>query len=190
MIVAWAALASAAIVLVAVLLPGSVEQGIRWVVRTSAKFSVVCFSLAFAASSLRHFWPVPASAWLLRNRRYTGLSFALFHFLHLTALVAWGLWTPKFLESLDALTVVGGGTAYAFVAAQAATSNDASVRMLGRRRWTLLHTVGSYAIWGVFVFTYVPSVIANPWAAAAFALLFVVLGLRIARRVKPPLAGR
>ena len=183
-LVAWAALASAVIVLIAVLLPGSVEQEIRRVVRASAKFSVVCFALAFAASSLRHFWRVPASAWLLRNRRYMGLSFALFHFLHLAALIAWGLSTPEFRENLDALTLVGGGTAYVFVAAQALTSNDASVRLLGRQRWTLLHTLGSYTVWAVFTFTYLPIAIAKPWAAAASALLFATLGLRIARRVQ------
>jgi len=38
------------------------------------------------ASSLRRLWPTPASAWLLRNRRWLGLSFATAQATHLVAI--------------------------------------------------------------------------------------------------------
>lgn len=175
---------AAAVVLVAAAQFGGSEDGMRSVVRTSAKLGVVCFSLAFGASSLRLFWRAPASAWLLRNRRYMGLSFALFHFLHLAALGALTLSFPAFRDALGAVTLLGGGTVYGFVAAQALTSNDRSVQLLGRRRWTLLHTVGSYAIWGVFTGTYLPLALADPVYVPYLAVLVAAMGLRIARRVR------
>jgi len=161
----------------------------RSVVRTSAKLGVVCFSLAFGASSLRIFWRTPASAWLLRNRRYMGLSFALFHFLHLAALGALTLSFPAFRAALTPVTLLVGGTVYGFVAAQALTSNDRSVRLLGRRRWTLLHTVGSYAIWGVFTESYLPLALADPLYVPYLAVLVAAMGLRIARRVRATRKG-
>lgn len=183
-IVAWAALAAVCIVFAATAQFGWSEDGMHWVVRMSAKFGVVCFSLAFGASSLRIFWRSPASAWLLRNRRYMGLSFALFHFLHLGALAALTLTFPAFREGLRIGTLVAGGIVYGFVAAQTLTSNDYSVRLLGRRRWTLLHTVGSYAIWGAFTEVYAPLTFKHPGDAPFLAFLIAALGLRAARRIR------
>ena len=183
-IIAWAGVVAAAVVLVAAAQFGGAEDGMRSVVRTSAKIGVICFSLAFCASSLRIFWRAPASAWLLRNRRYMGLSFALFHFLHLAALGALALSFPAFRDALSPVTLLGGGTVYGFVAAQALTSNDRSVRLLGRRRWTLLHTVGSYAIWGVFTGSYLPLALAAPPYVPYLVVLVAAMGLRIARRLR------
>ena len=55
---------------------GGSEVGVRQLVRSTAQFGVVLFAFAFSASSLRTFWRTPFSAWLLKNRRYVGLSFA------------------------------------------------------------------------------------------------------------------
>ena len=59
-----------------------------------------------------------------------------------------------------------------------------SVRLLGRRRWTLLHTVGSYAIWGAFTEVYAPLTFKHPGDAPFLAFLIAALGLRAARRIR------
>jgi DMSO/TMAO reductase YedYZ heme-binding membrane subunit len=165
------------------------EAGVRQVVRSSAQIGVVLFCLAFGASSLRVFWRTPGSAWLLRNRRYLGLSFAASHTLHLAALGALALAFPDpFVGGLSASTVVGGGLCYAFIYAQAATSNDASVRALGRRRWTLLHRVGSYFIWFVFAQSYFARVPRDPYYIVPSLLLVATVGLRVARRLRRSVA--
>ncbi len=182
----WLALmAISAIVSVTFARLGWTEEGVREIVRVSAQVGVLLFSLTFAASSLRVFWRSAFSAWALRNRRYTGLSFAAFHFLHLSALVALGLYFPEpFVADLSWLTLVAGGIAYSLLLAQTVTSNDAAVKRLGRVRWTRLHTAGSYVIWGIFLQSYLPRALEDAFYIPFSALLVVAIGLRIARRVR------
>jgi sulfoxide reductase heme-binding subunit YedZ len=178
---ATAVLLGAAVIL-ALLLEGSSEDAVRSVVRSSAKLAVVLFAAAFSASSLQSLHPSAFSGWMLRNRRYLGLSFALSHTVHLAGLIALALAFPApFVEEVDALTLVGGGVAYAFVFAMAITSTDAAVARLGRKRWRLLHTVGGYYIWTLFLQSYVPRAIQDPayipWALVVMAPI-MLRGLR------------
>jgi len=47
--------------------------------------------------------------------------------------------------------VGGGAVIYVFIFAMAATSNNASVKLLGAKNWKRLHKTGSYLIWiGLF----------------------------------------
>lgn len=163
---------------------GSDEEGIRVVVRSTARSSVLLFVLAFGASSLRTLWRKPASAWLLANRRYVGVSYAASHILHAVALVGLAGVSAKFVEGLGAVTLVGGGVAYGFTVAMAATSNDAAVAALGRPRWRLLHLIGGWYIWGIFAQSYLPRAIEMPSYWPAGVLVLAIPGLRIARRLR------
>lgn len=185
-LVAAAAVAALAMLGGALFAAGWSEAGVRIAVRASAKVGVVLFALAFSASSLRALWRGEASAWLLRNRRYVGLSFAVFHILHLGALVALAVAFPDpFLAELDAPTLVGGGLAYAFLLALVLTSNDAAVRRLGRRRWSALHTAGCWYLWIVFAQSYAPRALAGGAVYVALAaLLLAVPALRAARLLR------
>ena len=85
-----------------------------------------------ATSSLQRLLPNQGTLWLLHNRRQVGLLFAWSQLLHLLALVALGQSYPgPFLVHLSAVTLTGGGLAYFFTFAMAATSNDRAVRWLG-----------------------------------------------------------
>jgi len=156
------------------------EEGIRAVVRLTAQVSVSLFCAAFAASSLRVAWRTPASAWLLRNRRYVGVSFAFAHFVHLLALVALARESPDFVAGLNAVTIVGGGLAYAFIGMMAATSNDRAVAWLGAKNWQRLHKVGGYYIWISFAQAYIPrALLVAPAYALPSLLLLATMGLRL-----------
>ena len=79
----------------------------------------------------------------------------------------------------SAVTLAGGGVAYAAMYAMAATSNDASVRRLGRN-WKRLHTFGAYWIWGIFTFSYATRVARGSlFFAPELALALAALALRI-----------
>src|SRR5262249_28034083 len=69
------------------------------VVRTSAKTSLLFFLGAFVASSVRVLWRTPATAWLLANRRYVGVSFATSHFIHLIGILMVAKLSPDFERS-------------------------------------------------------------------------------------------
>ena len=150
-IVGWATLALAAMVAAILGAVGTGEPGIRMIIRATARTSVVSFSLAFAASALHRRRPTPATAWLLRNRRQLGVSFAVSHLVHLLAIFALAGWTwAGFLAGTPTAALVGGGLAYVFLALRTLTSFDATAGLLGPRAWRRLHTTGSYYVWIIF----------------------------------------
>ena len=161
---------------------GNGEDGVRVVVRSSARSSVLLFALAFSASALRSLWHGNLSKWLLANRRYVGVSYAVSHALHAAALAALYGESREFAESLNAVTLVGGGLAYVFTFAMAITSSDAAVRTLGRRGWRGLHLVGSWYIWIIFAQSYLPRAVMEPAYLPAGLLVLAVPVLRFAAR--------
>ena len=165
---------------------GTGEAGMRMLVRATARTSLVLFGAAFAASSLRSLWRVPATGWLLRQRRYLGLSFAVSHGLHALALIGLGLVLGDAFE-VDLVTVIFGGGAYGMIALMAATSSDRAYTWLGRHRWHLLHLVGVYWIWIIFANSYTArAVMAIARGTESLAYLpvgifiWALLGLRVA----------
>jgi sulfoxide reductase heme-binding subunit YedZ len=162
------------------------EESVRILVRATARISIVLFLAAFTASSLHTFFRKPWTAWLLRNRRYIGVSFALSHTEHFFTLIALGtMFDVPFREVFRTASIIGGGIAYVLLLEMTITSFDATAKWLTRRQWTALHTFGSYYIWIIFAQSYIPRAIANPYVYAPFAIALVAaLGLRIARIVR------
>lgn len=164
-------------VLCAILLAtrGAGEEGLGALARVTARVALVIFVAAYSASSLRRAWKASPSAWLLRNRRYVGLSFAVAHGFHLLAIVSLVLLLGDGFE-YDPVSLAGGGTAYVFVVLLAATSSDRAVRALGPARWRALHRTGVHAIWFVFAVTAIPAALHSP-------LHFLLAGLLVAGAV-------
>ena len=169
---------------------GTGEPGLRMLVRATARTSLALFGTAFAASSLRRLWPTPATGWLLRERRYLGLSFAVSHALHALAIYALALVLGDAFE-IDLVTILGGGGAYLMIALMAATSSDRAVARLGRRRWRMLHLVGGYWIWIIFANSYTArAVMALARGSESLAyvpvavFVWAVLGVRIAAALR------
>jgi methionine sulfoxide reductase heme-binding subunit len=93
------------------------------------------------------------------------------------------MWFPHpFRDDLDMITLVGGGAAYGFVAALAATSSDAAQRWLGQQRWRRLHTIGSYYLWFILTQSYASRALRDSLSMFFSALLVLVLFLRWTRR--------
>ena len=186
----WAGLALAAMSVAVLAGAGTGEDGVRMLIRATARTSLAFFSLAFSASSLRRLAQTPATAWLLRNRRYLGLSFAASHAIHLVGILDLAARWPENFARTPATTIVGGGIGYLFVAAMAATSNDRAVAALGRRRWRLLHLTGSWLLWGIFASSYVPRALRAPGYLPLAALALAAVGVRAAARLRQGSATR
>jgi len=179
-IVGWAALLVGVTVGSILALAGSGEDGLRIVIRATARISVVLFTAAFAARALARAWPTAGTRWMLANRRYLGVSFAVSHVTHLIAIFALGGWSLAGVVARSAITpVVLGGIGYAFLAAMTATSFDWSAAWLGPRRWSRLHTTGAYWLWSVFFVSFAPRVTQSPlyWPFAFVLLAALVLRL-------------
>jgi hypothetical protein len=156
-------------------------EGLRLVIRATARTSLVLFALAFSAAALARLAPSDATRWQRRNRRYLGVSFAMSHALHLVALIAlartdnalfWALTSPA--------NIVLAGAAYLFIAAMTATSFDRTAAWLGARRWRLLHLIGGWYIWVSFAVAVGKRM---PQGPVYWAMMAVVIAVAIARFV-------
>jgi methionine sulfoxide reductase heme-binding subunit len=148
----------------------------RWTARAAFPF----FLIAYAASSLLRLWPGELTKALMRRRRQWGLGFALAHTIHLGAL---GINLIVFDQTRPALVLFGGGLAYGLMYLMAFTSNDWSMRKLGKR-WKLLHTIGIHYSWIIFTNSYAGSLFSPDKDKFLTAIIFVplllsALGLRL-----------
>jgi sulfoxide reductase heme-binding subunit YedZ len=177
-LVLWAALAIAVMVGGVFALAGAADlDTVKRALRATARTSLTLFLLAFAASSLRRLWPDQATGWLLRNRRYLGVSFALSHTAHLALIGSLAHFTPERFTGNPA-GLIPGFTAYLFIAAMTATSFDRTTRWLGRTWWRRLHLVGSWWIWAVFAGNYASKAAKGAGYALAALACAAVAGLR------------
>ena len=123
-------------------------EGLRLVIRVTARTSLLLFVLAFTGAAMVELLPGEATRWQRRNRRYLGVSFAVSHFIHLVAILSLALVDRALFWKLTNIgTIVLAGTAYLFIAAMAATSFDRTAAWLGPRNWRLLHLVGGWYVW-------------------------------------------
>lgn len=186
-ITGMAALAVGAMALAILLIAGYDERGLHLVIRSTAQTSFVLFLSAFAATALVKLWPSRFSKWLRRNRRYVGVSFAASHTLHALAIIALASLTGgASLRETSAGELAGGGMAYAFILAMAATSSDKAVSRMGPRRWGLLHTVGMYYIWMIFMFSYGGRAVVSIYYLPFALLLLAAMGMRLFAAVRRP----
>jgi len=123
-------------------------EGIRLVIRATARTSLVLFVLAFTAGAMVELLPSEATRWQRSNRRYLGVSFAASHLIHLIAILSLAsIDQALFWKLTNINTIVLAGTAYLFIAAMAATSFDRTAAWLSARKWRLLHLLGGWYIW-------------------------------------------
>lgn len=175
-----------ALLLSTLLFGGTNDDSLRLLIRITAQTSVTLFLAAFGASSLRSALNTEWTTWLLRNRRYIGVSFAISHFTHLGLIFALAYWFPDpFLsESATSLFTVGGA-AYVVIAAMTVTSFDGPRRWLGQRKWSLLHTIGGYFVLFIFAQSYVPKMLTAGGHSLVFgSAILLVVALRLARIYK------
>lgn len=183
----WAAVAILLMVASIFQAMGWNERSLHVVIRSTAQTSFFLFFLAFTASSLHRLRPSRPTRWLLRNRRYLGVGFAVSHLVHLDALVALGVAYPEpFRSETGVVTLVGGGLAYLFIVAMALTSSDRAQAWLGRRRWRRLHVVGSYYIWALFAQSYLP----RAWMDLAYLPFAVAVIAAVGLRASPLLLSK
>jgi hypothetical protein len=148
-------------------------------VHATARSSLLLFAAAFAASSLHRLLRARATAWLVRNRRWLGLSMALSHAVHLGAIATLATRWPAG-AAIPTPTRIAGSLGTLALAALVATSSDRAVLRLGRPRWHALHRACVWTVWGVFTASYALGALASPGAAAALAFLIALAGLRLA----------
>lgn len=157
--------------------------GVRMVIRTTARTSLILFALAFSAQAILTLWPSALTRWQRRNRRQLGLAFAVSHTIHAAAILAFARMDPQgFREHVMLGTLVSGGVAYAFIVAMAATSFDRTAAWVGPVAWRTLHWLGGYYLWMSFIVTNGKRIGQSPLYALPVILMVAILVLRFAAR--------
>jgi sulfoxide reductase heme-binding subunit YedZ len=155
-------------------------DGVRMVIRFTARTSLLFFCLAFSAAALAQLWPNAWTRWQRRNRRYLGVTFAASHGIHAVAIVCFAAMAPTdFMSATSAVSFIFGGVGYAFVIAMAATSFDRTAGAIGPRAWRFLHLSGGYYLWFQFMVSFGKRVPEMPLYAFFLIPLLAVIALRL-----------
>ncbi len=118
----------------------------RWTSRVGAPI----FLIAYLASTFLRLSKNGLTKTLMQYRRQWGLAFAWTHSVHLVALTYY--LTIAGMPP-DIATILGGGLAYFMIYVMAITSNNWSMRKLGKN-WKRIHIFGIHYIWFVYLLTY------------------------------------
>ena len=170
-------------------------DGVRMVIRFTARTSLMLFCLAFSAGALARLWPNAWTKWQRRNRRYLGVSFAASHGLHAVAIAVFARMDPAgFADATNLASYVFGGIGYAFIVAMTATSFDRTAAAIGPRAWRILHLTGGYYLWFQFMVSFGKRIPGMPLYGLFLLPLLVLMALRLiamasARTPRPARAG-
>jgi methionine sulfoxide reductase heme-binding subunit len=155
-------------------------EGIRMVIRFTARTSLLLFCLAFGAAALARLWPNAWTRWQRRNRRYLGVSFAASHGLHAVAIAAFAAMDPSgFAAATSAASYIFGGIGYAFIIAMTATSFDRTASAIGPRAFRVLHLTGGYYLLLQFSVSFGKRIPDMPLYALFLIPLVAVFALRM-----------
>ena len=155
-------------------------EGVRMVIRFTARSSLLLFCLAFSAAALARLWPNAWTRWQRRNRRYLGVTFAASHGIHAVAIAAFALMDPTgYAAATSIVSYIFGGIGYAFIIAMTATSFDQMAKVLGAQAWRRLHLIGGYYLLFQFMVSFGKRIPEMPLYALFLIPLFAVFALRM-----------
>jgi hypothetical protein len=155
-------------------------EGVRLVIRATARTSLLLFVLAFTADALVELAPSDLTRWQRRNRRYLGVTFAASHGIHAAAIACFAIMDPAgYAAATNAASYIFGGVGYAFIIAMAATSFDRTAAAIGPRAFRILHLTGGYYLWFQFMVSFGKRIPDMPLYALFLVPLLIVMALRL-----------
>jgi DMSO/TMAO reductase YedYZ heme-binding membrane subunit len=155
-------------------------DGVRMVIRFTARTSLLFFCLAFGAAALAQLWPNAWTRWQRRNRRYLGVTFAASHGIHAFAIACFATMDPAgYAAATSIASYIFGGIGYAFITAMAATSFDRTATAIGPRAWRALHLTGGYYLCFQFMVSFGKRVPDMPLYGLFLLPLLAVIALRL-----------
>lgn len=123
--------------------------GVSEMIGFSVRVSVPFIFLVVAISALQKLFPGPVPLYLLRNRKYVGLCFAVAMawqglFIAIMSIYFRDYYYDEVYYFRDELE---GSSGYLFLTAMVATSFQFTRRYLSQKQWRLLHLSGLYFLW-------------------------------------------
>ena len=148
-------------------------------IRLSVQLASPFIYLAFVATALGQLFPSGFSSWLLRNRRYVGLSFAAgFGWQAVFIVVLLGLHGDYYATVLhEPAEFISRMLSYVLLLALTVTSFFPVRRAIDPSHWRLLHLVGIWYFWAAIWVSYAETVMAGD--TRVIAIVFVFAGLLV-----------
>jgi len=168
---------------------GMNEEALLDALRVLTRIGFWWFVGAWVARPLHDLARNRVTTWMLANRRYLGLSFAAFHLMHypimgtIAALRGAGSWWDEYGDFVRP----NGGPIMLAITIMAATSWNGAQRVLGKTLWSLIHTLGAYAVWSLFFAVYLSRIddgVGQPYTYVYLATLVLAMTLRLAMAVR------
>ena len=127
----------------------TVAPGVTGMIAFSVRWAVPFIFVVVATSSLQVLFPGPFPAWLLRNRKYIGLCFAVaMAWQGLFIFIMSNFHREFYFDEIYLLRdELEGSTGYLFLTAMVITSFQFGRKYLSPKQWRLLHTSGLYFLW-------------------------------------------
>lgn len=148
---------------------------IRWLMGMNWRLAAPYFLLTFTASSLQRLFPSRTTRWLLANRRYFGLAFAVGALCQLGPIAILALWfRPALADIHTASEQFGEDLIYLTLVLMTVTSFRVTNRYLSTTTWRRLHSAGIYLLGGLYFVSYVYFALNEP------SMTYVLLGLAFA----------
>jgi len=153
------------------------DESIRFLLRLSARIAFLVLLVIFVARPLQQLLATPATARLLKNRRLLGVAFAGIHTAHLALILYRADQVPD--GNFSALDNLPDIVTYLVIYLMLISSFDAPARAIGRKAWKILHKVGLYFVFGVFLQKQLPRSLdnlaeANWWFISVIAVAIVI----------------
>ncbi|MEM7004093.1 MAG: hypothetical protein AAF529_25140 [Pseudomonadota bacterium] len=123
--------------------------GVSAMIGYSVRLSVPLIYIVIATSALQRLFPGTLTSWLLRNRKYVGLCFAVamaWQALFI-AIMSVGFNNYYYEQVYVLRDEIEGSMGYIFLTFMVLTSFRAFRRYLSTPQWRLLHTSGIYFLW-------------------------------------------
>ena len=160
-------------------------DGIRAIIRLTARTSLTLFLIAFVASSLFKLFPNELTKWILKRRRAFGLSFVVSHLMHAVAIYNLAkLDFALFKQLTNIVSYVAGGSCYLVIILLGATSFHPVRRLMAPQTWAKLHTFGVWYIWLFFLINFGKRVPHNPMYIIAIIPIIIALSIRLTAKQK------
>ena len=127
----------------------STGSGVSSMIGFSVRFAVPVIFLVVASSSLQVLFPGAIPMWLLRNRKYIGLCFAVaMAWQGLFIFIMSNFFRDYYYEDIYLLRdELEGSVGYIFLVAMVLTSFQFARKHLTSKQWKLIHKSGLYFLW-------------------------------------------
>jgi methionine sulfoxide reductase heme-binding subunit len=162
-------------ILMSVLMRGYTAETIIFIIQITVKPIALVFLVVFLASSLNRRWNNLVTNWVLTNRRYLGISFALMQLsVGILLLMLYLSFPNSFKENTYGFQITFGLFGFIVIFLMLITSNDRMQQWIGMPAWVKLHSFGMYFVWASFFYAFTRRVITIAPGYGAFAVLFAL----------------